>query len=130
MPDSVGGGWKNQNNHQAQKSILTVWPLLEPLIIYVFNESLGYIMQEILGNGMGTHNFTDRPFPLRGFVNIDRSLHNTLDIGEIEPVFSITVGAWQAFGFSLKLLVAVCKREGFGWHKIRLGNKLQNECRS
>jgi hypothetical protein len=90
--------------------------LLVLFVVNIFNESLGYIMQKILVYGMGAHNFTDCPFPFGGFVNVDRSLHDTLNIGEIEPVFPVTTGTKQTFSLSLKLLVAIYKGEGFNWH--------------
>jgi hypothetical protein len=92
--------------------------LLVLFVVNIFNESLGYVMQKILMNGMGAHNLTDCPFPFGRLVNVDRPLHNTLNIGEIEPVLSVTAGTKQTFGFSLKLLVAISEGKGFDWHDL------------
>jgi hypothetical protein len=102
--------------------------LFELLIIDVFHESLGDIMQKFLVYGVGAHDLFNRPFTVRRFAEVDRSLHNTLNIGEIEPVFSIAGGTGQTFGLGLKLLAAICEGKGFDWHGLKFKEMVQIGC--
>jgi hypothetical protein len=85
-------------------------------------------MQEFFVNGIGAHDLVNGPFTIRRFAEIDRSLHNTLNIGEIEPVFPVTGGTGQTFGLGLKLLTAVCEGKCFNWHGRKFKEMVQIGC--
>ena len=41
-----------------------------------------------------THDLVDLPIAFKGFDHLDRSLHNNLNIGEVDFISSETVRAW------------------------------------
>src|SRR5580704_13517742 len=98
--------------------LLSGYPYSGFLVINEFNKSLTNAMQKFFRNRVYAHELLDEPLTFRRFSYLDRSLHNTLNIGEGKPVPSETIGIRQAFRHCLILLFTISERERFSLHKV------------